>query len=103
MSPRRSAAETLDIEGHEVRVSSPDKFVFPEPGLTKSDVVRYYLSVADGALRGAAGRPMMLKRFVKGINEEPFFQKRVPDNHPVFIETAILRYASGTSTPRRSR
>lgn len=97
MSPRRSAAETLDIEGHEVRVSSPDKVVFPEPGLTKSDVVRYYLSVADGALRGAAGRPMMLKRFVKGITEEPFFQKRVPDNHPVFIETATLRYASGTS------
>ncbi|WP_345801614.1 non-homologous end-joining DNA ligase [Microbacterium sp. AZCO] len=96
MSPARK--ETfLDVEGREVRVSSPDKIVFPEPGLTKLDVVQYYLAVAEGALRGAGGRPMVLKRFVKGIDAEPFFQKRVDENHPDFIETATLHYASGRS------
>ncbi|MCP2635144.1 non-homologous end-joining DNA ligase [Microbacterium sp. HD4P20] len=97
MSPSKTPAETLQVSGHEVRISSPDKVVFPEPGLTKLDVVRYYLAVADGALRGAGGRPMVLKRFPKGIDAEPFFQKRVPENHPDFIDTATLQYASGTS------
>ena len=97
MSPSRSEAEILEIDGHEVRISSPSKVVFPEAGLTKLDVVRYYLAVADGALRGAGGRPMVLKRFVKGIDQEAFFQKRVPENHPGFIDTATLHYARGTS------
>ncbi|MFC9334723.1 non-homologous end-joining DNA ligase [Arthrobacter sp. NPDC057009] len=97
MTPSKTPAEILDIAGHEVRISSPDKVVFPEPGLTKLDLVRYYLAVADGALRGAGGRPMVLKRFPKGIDAEPFFQKRVPENHPEFIDTTTLRYASGTS------
>jgi bifunctional non-homologous end joining protein LigD len=90
-------AVVLDIGGHEVRVSHPDRVVFPEPALTKLDVVQYYVAVADGARRGAGGRPMVLKRFVKGIGAEPFFQKRVPENHPDFIDTATLHYASGTS------
>jgi len=89
-------AVTLDIGGHQVRITHPGKVVFPEAGLTKRDLVDYYLSVADGALRGAADRPMVLKRFVKGIDREAFFQKRVPDNHPDFIQTATLQYASGT-------
>jgi bifunctional non-homologous end joining protein LigD len=97
MTPSKTPAEILDIAGTEVRISSPDKVVFPEPGLTKLDLVRYYLAVADGALRGAGGRPMVLKRFPKGIDSEPFFQKRVPDNHPEFIDTTTLHYASGTS------
>ncbi|KRA25764.1 DNA polymerase [Microbacterium sp. Root61] len=88
---------TIEVDGVEVRVSSPDKIVFPEPGLTKLDVVQYYLAVAAGALRGAAGRPMVLKRFVKGIDQEAFFQKRVPENHPDYIDTATLHYARGTS------
>lgn len=87
----------LTIGDEEVRVSSPDKVVFPAHGLTKLDLVEYYLAVAEGALRGAGGRPMVLKRFVKGIDAEPFFQKRVPENHPGFIDTATLHYASGTS------
>lgn len=87
----------VEIDGRDVRVSSPDKVVFPEPGITKLDLVEYYLAVAEGALRGAGGRPMVLKRFVKGISAEPFFQKRVPDGHPDFIDTATLHYASGTS------
>jgi bifunctional non-homologous end joining protein LigD len=97
MNPSKTPAEILDIGGAEVRVSNPDKVVFPEPALTKLDLVRYYLSVAEGALRGAGGRPMVLKRFPKGIEAEPFFQKRVPENHPDFIDTATLHYSSGTS------
>lgn len=97
MSPARTPPTILDVGGHEVRVTSPDRIVFPDPGLTKLDLVRYYLAVADGALRGAGGRPMVLKRFAKGLDQEPFFQKRIPENHPDFIDTATLRYASGTS------
>ncbi|MDN3495780.1 non-homologous end-joining DNA ligase [Planococcus sp. APC 4015] len=96
MSPARKEV-FLDVDGHEVRISSPDKIVFPEPGLSKLDIVQYYLAVAEGALRGAGGRPMVLKRFVKGIDQEAFFQKRVPENHPDFIDTATLQYARGTS------
>lgn len=97
VSPKSSTAELLQIGEREVRISSPDKLVFPEGGLTKLDLVRYYLAVADGALRGAGGRPMVLKRFVKGIDEEAFFQKRAPEKRPEWIETATLRYASGNS------
>ncbi|KAA9107742.1 non-homologous end-joining DNA ligase [Microbacterium rhizomatis] len=97
MSPAARKDTTIEVGGHDVRVSSPDKIVFPEPGLTKLDLVTYYLSVADGALRGAGGRPMVLKRFVKGITQEAFFQKRVPENHPEYIDTATLHYARGTS------
>lgn len=97
MTPAKSEAEILEVDGHEVRISSPSKIVFPVPGITKLDVVRYYLDVADGALRGAGGRPMVLKRFPKGIDAEPFFQKRVPENHPGFVDTATLHYARGTS------
>jgi DNA ligase D-like protein (predicted polymerase) len=64
---------------------------------TKLDLVRYYLAVADAALRGVAGRPMMLKRFVKGISEEAVFQKRAPAKRPDWVDVAELRYASGTS------
>jgi bifunctional non-homologous end joining protein LigD len=97
VTPAKSEAEVLEIDGHEVRISSPTKMVFPGPGITKLDIVRYYLAVAEGALRGAAGRPMVLKRFPKGIDAEPFFQKRVPESHPGFIDTATLQYARGTS------
>lgn len=97
MNPSKTPPQVIDVAGTEVSISSPDKVVFPEPGLTKLDLVRYYLAVADGALRGAGGRPMVLKRFPKGISAEPFFQKRVPENHPGFIDTATLHYASGTS------
>ncbi len=76
-------------------VSNPQKVYFPRTGHTKLDLVRYYLAVADGALRGAAGRPMALKRFVNGAEEEPFFQKRAPSSRPAWIETAELRFPSG--------
>jgi bifunctional non-homologous end joining protein LigD len=90
-------AQVLEVAGREVTVTNPDKTVFPAGGHTKLDLVRYYLSVADGALRGVAGRPMILKRFVKGIDAEAFFQKRAPAKRPDWIEVAELRYASGRS------
>lgn len=97
MSAAKESPEVLDIDGREVRVSHPGKVVFPEPGITKLDLIRYYLAVADGALRGAGGRPMVLKRFVKGIDKEAFFQKRAPESRPEWIDTATLHYARGTS------
>jgi bifunctional non-homologous end joining protein LigD len=90
-------AQVVEVAGREVKVTNPDRVVFAEGGHTKLDLVRYYLAVADGALRGVAGRPMILKRFVKGIDQEAFFQKRAPKKRPEWIETATLRYASGTS------
>jgi bifunctional non-homologous end joining protein LigD len=89
-------SEVLEIAGREVTITNPGKMVFPGPGHTKLDLIRYYLAVADGALRGVNGRPMILKRFVKGIDQEAFFQKRAPGKRPDWIETATLRYASGT-------
>ena len=97
VSPTKSKPVVLEIGGREVSISSPDKVVFPEPGITKLELVQYYLAVADGALRGVAGRPMVLKRFVKGIEQEAFFQKRAPEKRPDWIETATLHYASGNS------
>src|SRR5688572_1774125 len=92
-----AGALSLDVGGREVSVTNPDKVVFPDLGLTKLDLIQYYLSVADGALRGVAGRPMILKRFVKGITEEAVFQKRAPENRPDWIDVAEVKYASGTS------
>jgi bifunctional non-homologous end joining protein LigD len=92
-----SKSRTLEVAGREVTITNPDKMVFPVGGHTKLDLVRYYLAVADGALRGVEGRPMILKRFVKGIDEEAFFQKRAPGKRPDWIEVAELRYASGRS------
>lgn len=92
-----STQHVLELAGREVRITSPDKVVFPQTGTTKLDLVRYYLTVADGALRGVRGRPMVLKRFVKGIEAEAVFQKRAPEKRPDWIEVAELHYARGTS------
>jgi DNA ligase D-like protein (predicted polymerase) len=92
---------SLEVAGREVTISHPDKVVFEARGdsgpYTKLDLVRYYLAVAEGALRGVAGRPMILKRFVKGISVEAVFQKRAPEKRPDWVDVAELRYASGTS------
>jgi DNA ligase D-like protein (predicted polymerase) len=88
---------SLDIAGRTLAVTHPDKVVFPDAGVTKLDLIEYYLAVADGALRGVSGRPMILKRFVKGITEEAIFQKRAPEKRPEWIDVAELKYASGTS------
>ncbi|MGV0806347.1 non-homologous end-joining DNA ligase [Mycolicibacterium setense] len=92
-----AGATSLEIDGLEVAVSNPDKVVFPDAGVTKLDLINYYRSVADGALRGVYGRPMILKRFVKGIAEEAIFQKRAPEKRPDYVDVAELKYRSGTS------
>jgi bifunctional non-homologous end joining protein LigD len=87
--------QTLEVADRTVVVSNPDKVFFPAAGVTKLDMVRYYLSVAGGALRGVAGRPMVLKRFVHGADGEAFFQKRAPDKRPDWIPTVTLSFPSG--------
>src|SRR5881394_2917526 len=86
---------TRMIAGHEVTISNPDKVLFPKPKYTKLDLVEYYVAVADGALRGAGGRPNMLVRFPNGIGSESFYQKRAPESRPPWIEVVTLRFPSG--------
>ena len=81
--------------GREVVITNPDKVFFPRAGYTKLDVARYYAAVAEGALRGIAGRPIVLKRYVDGAEGEPFFQKRAPEQRPEWIDTVELRFPSG--------
>jgi bifunctional non-homologous end joining protein LigD len=85
----------LTVSGHDVKVTNPGKIYFPEIGVTKLELVQYYLAVADGALRGVYQRPTVLKRFAGGATEEPFFQKRAPTNRPPWIETAHITFPSG--------
>jgi bifunctional non-homologous end joining protein LigD len=87
--------EVLEVSGREVIVSNPDKVFFPRTGHTKLDLVQYYLSVAEGALRGVGGRPMALKRYVNGAEGEFFFQKRAPTSRPDWIEVVELAFPSG--------
>jgi bifunctional non-homologous end joining protein LigD len=89
--------EIIEVCGRKVSISNPGKIYFPQHGITKADVVRYYLTVAGGALRGVAGRPMVLKRYVNGAAGEAFFQKRAPASRPAWIETVELRFPSGRS------
>jgi len=85
----------LEIAGRQVTISNPDKVYFPRAAHTKLDLVEYYVGVAGGALRGAGGRPMALKRFVDGAEGEFFFQKRAPESRPDWIETVELAFPSG--------
>ena len=88
--------EVLMIEGREVRVTNPGKPYFSlETKLSKLELVRYYLSVAPGALAGIRDRPIVLKRFVDGAEGQAFYQKRAPDNHPDWLRTVTLSFPSG--------
>src|SRR5207253_8644001 len=86
---------TIEAAGHEVVITNPDKLFFPQAGYTKLDMAKYYFAVAEGALRGIANRPIVLKRYVNGADNEPFFQKRAPEQRPDWIETVELRFPSG--------
>jgi DNA ligase D len=90
-------AVEIDVDGIPVRVSNPDKVFFPARGETKLDLVQYYLAVGDGALRGVFERPTVLKRFPDGALGEPFFQKRVPEKRPEWLETVRVTFPSGRS------
>jgi DNA ligase D len=85
----------VEAAGREVRVSNPDKLYFPEAGHTKLDLVHYYVEVADAALAHLRDRPTVLKRWVDGIGGEPFFQKRIPDSAPDWLQTVTVTFPSG--------
>jgi len=85
----------IEVAGQEVKLSSPGKVYFPKPGWTKLDLARYYLDVADAALVHLRDRPTVLKRFVNGIEEEPIWQKRVPQRIPEWLQTATVDFPSG--------
>ena len=93
---KEEATELLSIEGREVRVTHPDKLYFSsQTKLTKLDILRYYLSVAPGALAGIRDRPVVLKRFVNGAEGEAFYQKRAPSKRPAWLRTITLAFPSG--------
>ncbi len=85
----------LSIDGREVRITHPDKLYFSQAKLSKLDLVRYYLSVAPGALAGIQDRPIVLKRFVNGAEGEAFYQKRAPTQRPSWLRTVTLSFPSG--------
>jgi len=95
MSSPASPAVVLELDGQAVSITNPEKVFFPRLGLTKLDLVRYYLRVADGVLRGIRDRPMNLKRFPDGAEGAPFFQKRAPTPRPDWIRTAGVTFPSG--------
>src|SRR5438034_9536196 len=92
---KEEASETLSIEGREVRITHPDKLYFSaQARVSKLDLVRYYLSVAQGALSGIRDRPIVLKRFVNGAEGEAFYQKRAPAQRPEWLRTVTLSFPS---------
>jgi DNA ligase D len=91
-----SDAQVLEIAGREVRITSPGKVLFAERGETKLDLVRYYLAVGGPLMRAMGGRPVLMQRFPQGAGGPSFFQKRVPENAPEWLETTIVQTVNGT-------
>ena len=95
----RTDATTIQAAGHEVRLSSPGKELFPahggRPAVTKLDLAEYYLQAADAVLLGVRERPTVLKRWVDGVTGDFFFQKRVPESRPEWLQTATVTFPSG--------
>jgi DNA ligase D-like protein (predicted polymerase) len=87
--------ELIEAGGREVRISSGDRVVFPEAGVTKRGLVEYHLAVAEPLLRGLRDRPTHLKRFPRGVSADPFFQKRIPDSAPEWLQTTTVTFPSG--------
>jgi len=88
--------EVVEAAGREIRITSPDKVFFPQRGATKADLVRYYLAVEEPIMAAMQGRPTLMQRFPSGAGGPSFFQKRVPDNAPDWLETTIVRTVNGT-------
>src|SRR2546423_8939501 len=89
-------AQVLELAGREVRITSPGKVLFGERGETKLDLVRYYAAVEEPLLRAMGGRPVLMQRFPQGASGPSFFQKRVPDERPEWLETTIVQTVNGT-------
>ncbi len=88
---------TIEVCGQELRVSSPGKLFFPDRGLTKMDLVQYYVECEQAVVRHLRERPTVMKRWVDGVQGKPFFQKRVPDGAPEWLQTATVTFPSGRS------
>jgi DNA ligase D len=88
----------VEVAGRTIEISNPDKVYFPELGATKSDLVSYYLAVSDALATSAGGRPALLQRFPNGATGSSFFQKRVPDNAPAWLETTVVTTPNGTTS-----
>src|SRR5271170_1093711 len=95
MAGKKGEHANVEVCGHELRVSSPGKVFFPEPGLTKLDLVNYYVECEQAVVRHLRERPTVMKRWVDGVEREPFFQKRVPDSAPEWLQTATVTFPSG--------
>ena len=95
MAPKKGEHAIVEVCGHELRVSSPSKVFFPERGLTKLDLVNYYVECEQAVVRHLRERPTVMKRWVDGVEGEPFFQKRVPDSAPEWLQTATVTFPSG--------
>jgi DNA ligase D-like protein (predicted polymerase) len=91
----RSKQTTIEVAGREVKLSNPDKVFFPKPGFTKLDLAEYYIAVEEAAVNQLRERPGTMKRFVNGIGDDFFFQKRVPENAPGWLQTATFTFPSG--------
>jgi bifunctional non-homologous end joining protein LigD len=94
---KKPEQEVLRVDDFEVAITNPSKVLFPEHGHTKLDLAHYYLAVAEGALRGAGGRPNVLVRYPNGVDGEFFYQKRAPTTRPSFLDAVVLRFPSGRS------
>jgi bifunctional non-homologous end joining protein LigD len=95
MAAHKGNHAIVEVGGHELRVSNPDKLFFPQAGLTKMDLVNYYIQCEEAVVRHLRERPTVLKRWVDGVEGKPFFQKRVPDTAPEWLQTATVTFPSG--------
>ena len=89
---------TVEAAGRKVEITSPSKVLFPERGDTKMDLVEYYLAVEAPLLRAMGGRPVLMQRFPNGATGSSFFQKRVPENRPEWLQTAVVSTPNGTTS-----
>jgi DNA ligase D len=89
-------AEVLELAGREVRITSPGKVLFGERGETKLDLVRYYAAIEEPLMRAMGGRPVLMQRYPKGASGPSFFQKRVGDGAPEWLETTTVQTVNGT-------
>ncbi len=95
MAAKAADSVPVDAAGRELQVSNPGKLYFPQAGITKLELVQYYLDCADAVVRHLRERPTVMKRWVDGVEGKPFFQKRVPDSAPPWLQTAVVTFPSG--------
>ena len=96
--PASHDENVMEIDGHEVRVSSPEKVFFTARGETKQDLVDFYLAVREPLLRAMGGRPILMQRFPNGASGKSFYQKRVPDGAPPWLRTTVVSTPNGTTS-----